>query len=63
MQEPHLIFHPNIYGDGRICDQRLDNAKLRTRQKIDAIISLLSMPNPDNPANSDAASLYKKNYR
>ena len=70
------IFHPNVYGDGKICISILhegtdstgyeqDFERWRPIQNIRtvfvSIISLLFDPNPDSPANLDAGKLYREN--
>ncbi len=58
------VFHPNVYADGQICLDILqsqwspiyDVAALLT-----SIQSLLCDPNPNSPANSEAARLYSEN--
>eukprot|EP00937_MAST-01D_sp_MAST-1D-sp2_P005526 g5526.t1 len=60
------MFHPNIYQDGRICLDILqsnwtpiyDVAAILT-----SIQSLLNDPNPNSPANAEAAQLYQENRR
>jgi ubiquitin-conjugating enzyme E2 A len=58
------IFHPNIYFDGKICVDILQNEWAPTqnvRTILLSIISLLMDPNPNSPANREAAILYKEN--
>lgn len=71
------IFHPNIYKDGTVCISILhppgedeygyEDASDRWRPVhtietiIISIISLLSSPNIDSPANIDAGKLYREN--
>lgn len=60
------MFHPNIYADGGICLDILQNAWSPTYDVsaiLTSIQSLLSDPNPNSPANSIAAQLYKENRR
>ncbi|KAK8833406.1 hypothetical protein WA577_000371, partial [Blastocystis sp. JDR] len=63
------IFHPNVFVDGMIC---LDIIKEKwspintVSMVLTSIQSLLNDPNPNSPANPDAASLYvndNKAYR
>lgn len=54
------VFHPNVYGDGRIC---LDTLKMDWSSTLDVesllmmIMSLLSDPNPASAANGEAARM------
>ena len=57
------IFHPNVYRDGKICVDILQGEwtpTLRISTILISIRSLLMDPNPNSPANSEAASLFKK---
>lgn len=60
------MFHPNIYADGQICLDILQN-QWSPIYDISAILtsiqSLLTDPNPNSPANSEAASLFRENLR
>jgi len=66
MKPPHVkfesdVFHPNIYKNGEIClDLLQDNwsPTYGVGSVLMAIQSLLGEPNPDSPANSDAAKLF-----
>jgi len=55
------IYHPNVYNDGSICLDVLQN-QWSSIYDISAILtsiqSLLCDPNPNSPANSEAAKLY-----
>lgn len=60
------MFHPNIYGDGRICLDILTNQWspiYDVHTVLTSIQSLLSDPNPDSPANAEAARLYTENVQ
>jgi len=60
------MFHPNIYADGGICLDILQNRWSPTYDVsaiLTSIQSLLSDPNPNSPANSMAAQLFKENRR
>jgi ubiquitin-conjugating enzyme E2 A len=60
------MFHPNIYNDGQICLDILQN-QWSPIYDISAILtsiqSLLCDPNPASPANSEASRLYQENRR
>lgn len=60
------IFHPNVYGDGKICLDILQN-QWSPIYDIAAILtsiqSLLSDPNPASPANAEASQLYERDRR
>jgi len=60
------VFHPNVYMDGNICLDILHD-QWSPVYDISAILtsiqSLLSDPNPNSPANSEAARLYSENRR
>jgi ubiquitin-conjugating enzyme E2 A len=57
------VYHPNVYGDGRLC---LDLLKTQWSPSTDvrgllvSIQSLLVDPNPNSPANPEAAELFVK---
>ena len=58
------IFHPNVYNDGRICLDILQNQWSPIYDVwaiLTSIRSLLADPNPNSPANSEAASIYSNN--
>ena len=60
------MFHPNIYADGKICLDILQN-QWSPIYDISAILtsiqSLLSDPNPASPANMEASQLYERDRR
>lgn len=57
------IFHPNVYKDGKICLDILQVGKWTSKMTIESALlsiqSLLNDPNPDSPANKEAAKLFK----
>ncbi|KAJ2660878.1 Ubiquitin-conjugating enzyme E2 14 [Coemansia sp. RSA 1200] len=73
------LFHPNIYHDGRVCISILHkpgedpNGYERPEERwspvqtvetiLVSIISMLSEPNPDSPANVDAAKLWREDRK
>eukprot|EP01134_Creolimax_fragrantissima_P003032 CFRG3032T1 len=60
------MFHPNVYADGGICLDILQNRWSPTYDVaaiLTSIQSLLDEPNPNSPANATAAQLYCENRR
>jgi len=60
------MFHPNVYADGGICLDILQNRWSPTYDVsaiLTSIQSLLDEPNPNSPANNVAAQLYQENRR
>lgn len=60
------IFHPNVYGDGKICLDILQNQWspiYDIAAVLTSIQSLLSDPNPASPANAEASQLYERDRR
>eukprot|EP00741_Cyanophora_paradoxa_P008302 tig00001286_g8031.t1 len=62
------MFHPNVYSDGTLCLDIIQDAWVPTYTVatiLTSIQSLLTDPNPASPANPEAAHLYnndKKEY-
>ena len=57
------VYHPNVYTDGQICIDILQNAWspiYDVSAVLASIQSLLCDPNPNSPANSEAARLYSE---
>eukprot|EP01103_Thecamoeba_quadrilineata_P013877 TRINITY_DN3984_c0_g1_i3.p1 TRINITY_DN3984_c0_g1~~TRINITY_DN3984_c0_g1_i3.p1 ORF type:complete len:151 (-),score=26.93 TRINITY_DN3984_c0_g1_i3:26-478(-) len=60
------MFHPNVYADGGICLDILQNQWspiYDIAAVLTSIQSLLYDPNPNSPANSEAAKLYQDHRR
>ncbi|GFO47566.1 ubiquitin-conjugating enzyme e2 2 [Plakobranchus ocellatus] len=60
------MFHPNVYADGSICLDILQNRWSPTYDVsaiLTSIQSLLHDPNPNSPANYEAAQLYRETRR
>merc|ERR1712032_1517798 len=60
------MFHPNVYADGGICLDILQNRWSPTYDVsaiLTSIQSLLDEPNPNSPANAEAAQLFQENRR
>jgi ubiquitin-protein ligase len=59
-----IPFHPNVYGNGKICLDLLQHnwsAAYGVDSVITAIQALLQSPNPEAPANNTAAELFVSN--
>jgi len=60
------LFHPNVYTSGAICLDILQNQWspiYDVAAILTSIQSLLTDPNPNSPANVEAAKLYNENRR
>ncbi|KAL7009116.1 Ubiquitin-conjugating enzyme E2 2 [Cystobasidiomycetes sp. EMM_F5] len=60
------MFHPNVYANGELCLDILQNRWSPTYDVsaiLTSIQSLLHDPNPNSPANAEAANLYQENYK
>ena len=58
------MFHPNIYVNGDICLDILQNNWSATYDVSSILVSiqlLLNEPNPNSPANGEAADLFRRN--
>ncbi|KAK4537591.1 hypothetical protein CDCA_CDCA13G3616 [Cyanidium caldarium] len=59
------MFHPNVYSDGNVCLSLLNenwSAAYSVSSILTAVRSLLTDPNPNSPANPEAAQLFSTNY-
>eukprot|EP00892_Ulva_mutabilis_P002835 jgi/Ulvmu1/12552/UM090_0039.1 len=57
------LFHPNVYADGSICLDILQKAWspiYNVSAILTSVQSLLSDPNPNSPANTEASKLYQE---
>jgi ubiquitin-conjugating enzyme E2 A len=60
------MFHPNVYANGELCLDILQNRWSPTYDVaaiLTSIQSLLHDPNPNSPANAEAAGLYRENMK
>jgi ubiquitin-conjugating enzyme E2 A len=60
------VFHPNVYSDGTLCMDVLQD-KWSPCQNVSTILtsiqSLLTDPNPASPANPESAQLYQSDIQ
>ena len=60
-----IPFHPNIYQNGKICIDLLQHnwsPAYDVSAILTSLVSLLVDPNPNSPANNEAAELWVKNH-
>ncbi|KAK4054590.1 Ubiquitin-conjugating enzyme E2 2 [Microbotryomycetes sp. JL201] len=60
------MFHPNVYANGELCLDILQNRWSPTYDVaaiLTSIQSLLHDPNPNSPANAEAAQLFRDNMK
>jgi ubiquitin-conjugating enzyme E2 R len=72
------IIHPNVFRDGKLCISTLQiphpdatveesnlnwSAVLGVSGALQSVVSLLADPNPDDPANPDAAQMFLQNRK
>ncbi|GHJ88892.1 hypothetical protein NliqN6_5294 [Naganishia liquefaciens] len=60
------MFHPNVYNNGELCLDILQNRWSPTYDVMSiltSVQSLLNDPNPGSPANAEAAQLFRDNMK
>lgn len=60
------MFHPNVYNDGTLCLDIIQehwSPIYTTSTILTSIQSLLTDPNPNSPANTEAAHMFKENNK